>query len=58
MSRRDINVTLRQMLDHIEEAIALTNTRTRVDLESDRSVAAIAARSRRHTVHIAAWNST
>lgn len=36
MSRRDVGVTLRQMLDHIEEAIALANTRTRADLDSDR----------------------
>ena len=36
MSLRDVGVTLRQMLDHVEEAIALANTRTRADLESDR----------------------
>lgn len=34
MSRRDDRVTLRQMLDHIEEAIALANARERADLES------------------------
>ena len=36
MSRRDDAITLRQMLDHIEEAIALAKVRTRADLESDR----------------------
>jgi uncharacterized protein with HEPN domain len=36
MSRRDDTITLRQMLDHIEEAVALAKNRTRADLESDR----------------------
>ena len=36
MSRHDDNVTLRQMCDHIEEAIALAVSRTRADLDSDR----------------------
>jgi uncharacterized protein with HEPN domain len=36
MSRRDDNVTLRQMLDHIEEAVALARGRKRPELESDR----------------------
>jgi len=30
MSRRDDNVTLRQMLDHVQEAITLTQGRARV----------------------------
>ena len=36
MSLRDVGVTLRQMLDHVEEAVDLANTRTRANLESDR----------------------
>lgn len=36
MSRHDDSVTLRQMLDYIEEAIALVKDRTRADIESDR----------------------
>ena len=36
MSRHEDTVSLRQMLDHIEEAVALTQGRTRDDLESDR----------------------
>jgi uncharacterized protein with HEPN domain len=36
MSRHDDRVTLRQMLDHIEEAVALAQGRTRTDLERDR----------------------
>ena len=36
MTRRDDNVTLRQMLDHIEESTALATPRTRAGLESDR----------------------
>ncbi len=36
MSRHDDGVALRQMLDHIEEAVALAQPRTRADLESDR----------------------
>jgi len=36
MSRHDDTITLRQMLDHIDEAIALAQNRTRKDLESDR----------------------
>ncbi len=36
MSRRETRVTLRQMLDHIEEATALSSSRTRADLESNR----------------------
>jgi hypothetical protein len=36
MSRHEDNVILRQMLDHIEEAVALARNRTRADLESDR----------------------
>lgn len=36
MSRHDDGVTLRQMLDHIEEAVALAGSHTRGDLESDR----------------------
>ena len=36
MSRHDDTITLRQMLDHIEEAIALAKDRTRLELESDR----------------------
>ena len=36
MSRHEDNVTLRQMLDHIEESLALAKNRTRADLESDR----------------------
>lgn len=36
MSRHDDNITLRQMLDHIEEAVALARDRTRASLGSDR----------------------
>ena len=36
MSRHDDIVSLRQMLDHITEAVALARDRTREDLESDR----------------------
>jgi len=36
MSRHDDSVTLRQMLDYIEEAVALAKDRTRADIESDR----------------------
>ncbi|HBA82805.1 MAG TPA: hypothetical protein DCZ95_01805 [Verrucomicrobia bacterium] len=36
MSRHEDSVTLRQMLDHIEEAVALVTGRTRADLECDR----------------------
>ena len=36
MSRHDDTITLRQMLDHIEEAVALARDRARTDLESDR----------------------
>ncbi len=36
MSRHDDAVSLRQMLDHINEAVALATGRTRMDLESDR----------------------
>lgn len=38
MSRHDDGVTLRQMLDHIEEAIALSEKQCRQDLDSDRLV--------------------
>jgi hypothetical protein len=36
MSRHDDSVSLRQMLDHIEEAVALAGNRTRTALGSDR----------------------
>jgi uncharacterized protein with HEPN domain len=36
MSRHDDTVTLRQMCDHIVEAIALAETRTRSEFDSDR----------------------
>ena len=36
MSRHDDTITLRQMLDHVEEAVALAKPRARADLESDR----------------------
>ena len=36
MSRHDDRVSLRQMLDHIEEAILLAGDRTRADLGTDR----------------------
>ena len=36
MSRHDDTTTLRQMLDHVDEAVALARNRTRKDLESDR----------------------
>jgi uncharacterized protein with HEPN domain len=36
MSRHDDSVSLRQMLDHIEEAVALAEDRTRTALGSDR----------------------
>jgi uncharacterized protein with HEPN domain len=38
MSRHDDNVTLRQMLDHVEETVALAKGRTIADLQSDRVV--------------------
>lgn len=37
MSRRDVGVTLRQMLDHVEEATALAHARNRSDVDSDRT---------------------
>ncbi|MFH1970065.1 MAG: HepT-like ribonuclease domain-containing protein [Verrucomicrobiota bacterium] len=36
MSRHDDTITLRQMLDYIEEASALAQGRMRADIESDR----------------------
>jgi uncharacterized protein with HEPN domain len=36
MSRHDDRVTLRQMLDHVEEAVLLAKERTRADLGTDR----------------------
>lgn len=36
MSRHDDIITLRQMLDHTEEAVTLAGTRMRSELESDR----------------------
>ena len=36
MSQHDDRVTLRQMLDHIEEATLLAGSRTRTDLGTDR----------------------
>jgi uncharacterized protein with HEPN domain len=36
MSRHDDRITLRQMVDHIEEAVAIAQGRTRADVESDR----------------------
>ncbi len=36
MSRHDDGIALRQMFDHIEEAVALAMNRSRTDLESDR----------------------
>ena len=36
MSQHDDSVTLRQMLDHIEEAVLLAGDRTRADLGTDR----------------------
>jgi uncharacterized protein with HEPN domain len=36
MSRHDAFVTLRQMYDHITEAITLAEARTRADFDSDR----------------------
>ena len=36
MSRRDDNVSLRQMLDHVQEVIALVHDRSKTDLNSDR----------------------
>jgi hypothetical protein len=36
MPRHDDTVPLRQMLDHVEEAVALVKHRTSADLESDR----------------------
>jgi len=36
MSRHEDSVTLRQMLDHIEEAVSLTSGRLRDHLDSDR----------------------
>lgn len=36
MSRRDPWISLRQMLDHAEEALALSVGRTKADFESDR----------------------
>ena len=36
MSRHDDALSLRQMRDHLEETIALTNGRRRADLDTDR----------------------
>lgn len=36
MSRHDDKVTLRQMIDHVEETIGLAKGKTREDLERDR----------------------
>jgi len=36
MSRHEDSVTLRQMLEHVEEAVSLTCGRTREHLDSDR----------------------
>jgi len=36
MSRHDDGLSLRQMLDHIEEAVLLAGARTRTDLGADR----------------------
>ena len=36
MSRRDDTITLRQMLDYIEEAVTIAKGRTRAHIESDR----------------------
>ncbi len=36
MTRRDVDLTLRQMLDYTREAIALSDGKTRADLDSDR----------------------
>lgn len=36
MSRREDAVILRQMLDHVEEAISLVDGRVRADLDTDR----------------------
>jgi uncharacterized protein with HEPN domain len=39
MSRRDPLISLRQMLDHAQEAVALVKGRSRSDLDSDRLLA-------------------
>lgn len=36
MSRHDDSVSLRQMLDHVQEAIALVHGRSKTDLNVDR----------------------
>lgn len=36
MSRRDDRISIQQMLDHVEEAVALAAARTRADLGTDR----------------------
>ena len=36
MSRHDDSVSLRQMLDHVQEAISLSDGRARKDLDGDR----------------------
>ncbi|MEI8080203.1 MAG: HepT-like ribonuclease domain-containing protein [bacterium] len=36
MSRHDDSITLRQMLEHIEEAVSLTKGRTEADIGADR----------------------
>jgi uncharacterized protein with HEPN domain len=36
MSRHDDSLTLRQMLDHIDEAVALAGNKTRADLSTER----------------------
>lgn len=36
MSRHDDSITMRQMLDHIIEAVSLAERHTRADLDSDR----------------------
>jgi uncharacterized protein with HEPN domain len=37
MSRHDDRLALRQMLEHVEETVALADGRTRADLDADRT---------------------
>ena len=36
MSERDLNITLRQMLEYAQEAVALCHDKERSDLDQDR----------------------
>jgi uncharacterized protein with HEPN domain len=44
MPKRDAQVVFRQMLDHAQEAVALTRNRTRESLKGDRTLSLAAVR--------------